>query len=225
MDKDQALVNRGGRMRQFSLLIVILATLFIASLNGTRADTNRGLTIVPATNSLVIGPIHFVEIFFVAGQNSERRWPRVGEELIVKAEIRNIGPVAIYYFPTLCDSSLSAVFDPSYVRVESGRLRCLAASILTALNPGEGTTVSAPESGTAYVAIRSGSTTITAIFSYNTDASLDPCTQAEARSTIPLTVEVGPTSLPVPGLPIESVVLGFVLALGILLYRRRIKTS
>ena len=212
-------------MRQSSLVIVILATLFTASLNVGLTNANGGLAIVPAANSLVTGPIHFVEIFFVAGPNSERRWPRVGEELIVKAEIRNIGPVAIYYFPTLCDSSLSAVFDPSYVRVESGRPRCLAASMLTALNPGEETTVWAPESGTAYVAIRPGSTTVTAIFSYNTDESLDPSTQAEARSTVPLTVEVGPTSLPIPGLPIESVILGFVLALGILLYRRRIKKS
>ena len=211
-------------MRQSSL-IVILATLFITSLNVGLTDTNTGLTIAPATGNLVVGPTYFVEIFFVAGRSLERRWPRVGEELIVKAEIRNIGPVAIYYFPTLCDSSLSAVFDPSYVIVESGRPRCLAASMLTALNPGEETTVWAPEYGTAYVAIRSGSTTVTAIFSYNTDASLDPSTQDEARSTVPLTVEVGPTSLPIPGLPIESVILGFVLALGILMYRRRIKTN
>jgi len=96
---------------------------------------------------------------------------------------------------------------------------------LTALNLGDETIVWAPESGTAYVAIRSGSTTVTAIFSYNTDASLDPSAQAEARSTVPLTVEVGPTGLPIRGLPIESVILGFVLALGILLCRRRIKTS
>jgi hypothetical protein len=212
-------------MRQSSLLIVILSTLFIASLNVGLPDTNRGLTTVPAANSLVIGPIHFVEVYFLAGQNSERRWPRVGEELIVKAEIRNIGPVSIYYFPTLCDSSLSAVFDPLYVRVESGRPRCLAASMLAALNPGEETTVWAPESGTAYVAIRSGSTTVTATFSYNANASLDPSTRAEARSTVPLTVEAGPTSFPIPGLPIESVILGFVLGVGILLYLRRIKTS
>lgn len=206
---------------------VILAIVFIAmiSLSIGFVDRSRGLIVLPRVNGLVIGPIQFVEIYFLAGQNSERRPPRVGEEFIVKAKIRNIGPVAIQYFPTLCDSSLSAAFDPSYVRVESGRPRCLAASRLTPLNPGEETTVWAPESGTAYVAIRSGSTTVTAIFTYNTDASMDPSTQAEARSTLPLTIDVGPTSFPIPGLPIESIVLGFVLALGMLLYRRRIKTG
>jgi hypothetical protein len=91
-------------MRQSSLLVVILATLFIASLNVGLADANRGLTIVPATNSLVIGPIHFVEIFFVAARNSERRWPRVGEEFVIKGRIRNMGPAVIYYLPTLCAS-------------------------------------------------------------------------------------------------------------------------
>jgi len=188
-------------------------------------DTSSGLVVLPSVNGLVIGPIQFVEIYFLAGQNSERRSPRVGEEFIVKAEIQNIGPATIYYFPTLCDSSLSAAFDPSYVRVESGRPKCLAASMLNPLRPGEEATVWAPESGTAYVAIGSGSTTVTAIFTYNTDTSMDPSTQAEARSTVPLTIEAGPTSLPIPGLPIESLVLGLVLSLGILPYRRRMKTN
>jgi hypothetical protein len=154
-------------------------------------DTNRDLAIVPAANGLLIGPIHLVEIFFVAGQNMERRSPRVGEEFVVKARMRNIGPAVIYYLPTLCDSSLSAVFDPSYVRVESGRPRCLAASMPRPLKPGEETTVWAPELGTAYVAIRAGSTTATTILTYNSDANMSPSTRAEARFTVPLTIEGG----------------------------------
>lgn len=186
---------------------------------------NGALTTMSAANGLVIGPIDFVEIYFLAGQNLERRSPRVGEEFIVKARIRNIGSAVIYYFPTLCDSSLSAIFDPSYVRVESGGPRCLAASMPTPLKPNEETTVWAPESGTGYVAIRVGSTTATAIFTYNSDANMGPSTQAEARSTVPLTIEAGPAGLPISGFPVESLILGFALALGIFLYRKRIRTG
>jgi hypothetical protein len=200
---------------------VVLVILLITSLSVGLADTNRGLTIVPAAKGLVIGPVDFVEVFFGAGQSLERRSPRVGEEFVVKARIRNIGPAVIYYLPTLCDSSLSAVFDPSYVRVESGRPRCLAASMPTPLRPGEETTVWAPESGTAYVAIRAGSTTATAVFNCNSDANMEQSTQAEARSTVPLTIEGGPAILPIPGFPIECVILGFALALGFSCVKRR----
>jgi len=206
---------------------VILPTLLVAmvSLSVGLTDTNRDLAIVPVANGLVIGPIHFVEIFFVAGQNMERRSPRVGEEFVIKATIRNIGPAVIYYLPTLCDSSLSAVFDPSYVRVESGRPRCLAASMPTPLKPNEETTVWAPESGTAYVAIRAGSTTATTIFRYNSDANMQESTRAEARSTVPLTIEEGPWDSPIPGFPLESLILGFLLALGIFLYEMKIRAK
>jgi hypothetical protein len=189
-------------------------------------DNGRRVTaLVYSANGLVIGPIQFVEIYFLSGQNQQRRSPRVGEELVVKAKLRNIGSVAVYYLPTLCDSSLSAAFDQSYVRAESGRPRCLAASMPTPLNPTEETMMWAPESGMAYVAIRAGSTTVTAIFTCNTDVNMDPSTQAEARSTVPLTIEEEPTSLPIPGLPIGSSILGFALALAILLYKKRIKTN
>jgi hypothetical protein len=207
---------------------LIVVTLFIVMISFSIAfvDNSRGLTaLVSSANGLVIGPVQFVEIYFLSGQNQERRSPRVGEELIVKAKIRNIGSVAVYYLPTLCDSSLSAAFDQSYVRVESERPRCLAASMPTPLNPTEETTVWAPESGMAYVAIRAGSTTATTIFIYNTDVNMYPSTQAEARSAVPLTIEGEPTSLPIPSLPIESLILGFALALAILLYRKRIKTN
>jgi hypothetical protein len=207
---------------------IIVAILFIAMISFSIGfvDKSRGLAILPSSaNGLVIGPIQFADIYFLSGQNQERRSPRVGEELIVEAKVRNIGSVAVYYFPTLCDSSLLAAFDQSYVRVESGRPRSLAASMLTRLNQGEETMVWAPESGMAYVAIRSGSTTATAMFTYNTDVNMDPSTQAEARSTVPLTIEDGPTSMPIPGLPIESLILGFALALAIFLYRKRIKTN
>lgn len=178
---------------------------------------------MPTADGAVIGPIHFVEVYFLAGHDPERRSPRVGEEFTVKAKIRNVGSAVIYYFPTLCDSSLSAVFDPSYVRVDSGRPRCLAASMLTPLKPGEETAVWAPESGTVYVAMRAGSTTATVIFTYKSDPNMDPSTQAEARSTVSLTVEGGPASLPIPGFPIEASILGFMLALGIFLYCKRIR--
>jgi len=187
--------------------------------------TNKGPMLLPTANGLVIGAIHFEEIYFLAGQNLERRSPRVGEEFIVKATIRNIGPAVIWYLPSLCDSSLSAVFDASYVRVESGRPRCLAASMPTPLNPNEETTVWGPESGTAYAAIRAGSTTATAIFTYNTDANMDPSTKAEARSTVPLTIESVPGELLIPGFPIESLVFGFAVALSIFMLRKRVKTS
>jgi len=175
---------------------------------------------------LVTGPVQFVEIYFLAGQDLERRWPEVGEEFIVEAQIRNTGSAAIYYLPTLCDSSLSAIFDPFYVRVESGRPRCLAASMPRPLNPGEEALVWAPESGTAYVAIRSGSTTATAVFTYNADAHMEESTQAEARSTDPLIIEVKPGTLPIPelALPIIVLIVAFVLALGVTLYRKRIKS-
>lgn len=204
---------------------VILPTLLVAMvfLSTGLTDTNTDLVIIPTANGLVIGPIHFVEIFFVAGQNLERRSPRVGEEFVVKATIRNIGPAAIYYLPTLCDSSLSAAFDPSYVRVESGRPRCLAASMPTPLESGEETTVWAPESGTAYVAIRAGTTTATTIFMYNSDANMGQSTRAEARSTLPLTIEGGPWGSTIPGFPLDSLILGFLLALGIFLYQKRIR--
>jgi len=197
----------------------------MVSLSVGLTDTNRDLAIVPAANGLVIGPIHFAEIFFVAGQNMERRSPRVGEEFVIKATIRNIGPAVIYYLPSLCDSSLSAVFDPSYVRVESGRPRCLAASMPTPLKPNEETTVWAPESGTAYVAIRAGSTTATTIFRYNSDADMRESTRAEARSTVPLTIEEGPWDSPIPGFPLEPLILGFLLALGIFLYEMKIRAK
>jgi len=208
--------------RQFILPALLIA---VVSLSLGLADTDRGLTLAPAANGLVIGPIHFVEIFFVAGQNLERRSPRVGEEFLVKARIRNIGPAVVYYLPTLCDSSLSANFDPSYVRVESGRPRCLAASMPTPLKPDEETTVWAPESGMAYVAIRAGSTTATAILAYNSDANMDQSTSAEARSTVPLTIEGGSWGSPIPAFPPESLVLGLVLALVILLYQRKPKQN
>ena len=206
---------------------VVLPTLMVAMvcLSVGLADTNSGLAIVPAANGLVIGPIHFVEIFFVAGQDMEHRSPRVGEEFVVKATIRNMGPAVIYYLPTLCDSSLSAVFESHYVRVESGRPRCLAASMPTPLKPGEETTVWAPESGTAYVAIRAGSTTATTIFTYNSDVDMGQSTRAEARSTVPLTIEEGPWDSPIPGFPLESLVLGFLLALGIFLYQKKIRAK
>lgn len=206
---------------------VILTILLVAmiSLSTGSVVTSKSLVVVAPVKGLVVGPIQFVEVYFLAGQDSERRSPRVGEELTVKARIQNVGPVAIHYFPTLCDSSLSAGFDPSYVRVETGRPRCLAASILTALNPGEETTVWAPESGTAYVAIRSGPTTVTAIFTYNTDAGRDPSTEAEARSIVPITIEAGSTNFSIPGPPIESIAFGIALALWMLLYRRRNKAS
>ena len=206
---------------------VILPTLLVAmvSVSVGLTNTNRDSAIVPAANGLVIGPIHFVEIFFVAGQNMERRSPRVGEEFIIKTTIRNIGLAVIYYLPTLCDSSLSAVFDPSYVRVESGRPRCLAASMPAPLKPNEETTVWAPESGTAYVAIRAGSTTATTIFTYNTDVEMGESTRAEARSTVPLTIEGGLGGSPIPGFPLESLVLGFLLAFGIFLYRKKIRAK
>ena len=206
-----------GRLILPALLIVIV------SLSVGLADTNKGLSFAPAANGLVIGPIDFVEIFFLAGQNLERRSPRVGEEFSVRARIRNMGPAVIYYLPSLCDSSLSADFDPSYVRVESGRPRCLAASMPTPLKPYEETTVWAPESGMAYVAIRAGSTTATAIFTYNSDANMSETTRAEARSTVPLTIEGGSWGSPIPGFPSESLVLGLVLALVILLYQRKSK--
>lgn len=207
---------------------VILATVLIAiaSLSVGLSETSRVPTALLQVNAFATGPIQFVEIYFLAGQDLERRSPKVEEEFIVKANIRNIGSAVIYYLPTLCDSSLSAIFDPVYVRVESGRPRCLAASMPRPLNPGEEAVVWAPESGTAYVAIRSGSTTATAIFTYNADAHMEQSTQAEARSTSPLIIEVKPGTLPIPELaiPIVVLILAFVLALGVFLYPKSIKS-
>jgi hypothetical protein len=203
----------------------MLAGFFVVmiSLSAGIADTKERAALLPSAQALVVGPVDFEEIYFLAGQNQERRWPRVGEEFIVKAKIRNLGSAATWYLPSLCDSSLSAVFDPSYVRVESGRPRCLAASMPTQLSPGEEATVWAPESGTVYEAVRAGSTTATAVFAYNTDSSMKSSTRAEARSTVPLTIEGGFGGLPIPGFPIESLIVGLALAVGILLLQRRIK--
>jgi hypothetical protein len=60
---------------------VILPTLLVAmiSLSVGLTGTNRDLAIVPAANGLVVGPIHFVEIFFVAGQTwsvAHQEWER-----------------------------------------------------------------------------------------------------------------------------------------------------
>jgi hypothetical protein len=74
------------------------------------------------------------------------------------------------------------------------------------------------------MAIRAGSITTTAVFMYNSDDNMDPSTMAEARSTVPLTIEGGPGGSPVPGFPLESLILGFILALGIYLYRKKIRS-
>jgi len=209
--------------REKEVRLVVLTSLFATMilLGGGLAAVGEDHTVLPAARALTVGPIRFVEIYFLAGDQMERRSPKVGEEFTVKANIRNEDWTVIYYLPTLCDTSLSAVFDPDYVRVESGRPRCLAASMPTPLKPGEEATVWAPESGTAYVAIRAGSTTTTVVFSYNTDSRMDQSTQSEARSTVPLTIQDGPGNLPIPGFPTESLILGFALAIGLLVYVKR----
>ena len=203
--------------------LVVLTGLFATMilLGGGLAAVGGDHTALPPATALSVGPIRFVEIYFLTGDQMERRSPRVGEEFTVKANIRNEGSTVIYYLPTLCDTSLSAIFDPHYVRVESGRPRCLAASMPTPLKPGEETTVWAPESGTAYVAIRAGSTTTTVVFSYNTDSRMDQSTQSEARSTVPLTIQDGLGNFPIQGFPTESLILGFALAIGLLVYVKR----
>jgi len=207
--------------------LVIFAGLFATMilLGGSLEGVCEDLTALPSARALTTGPIRFVEIYFLAGDNMERRSPRIEEEFIVKARIRNEGSTIIYYLPTLCDTSLSAVFDPSYVRVESGRPRCLAASMPTPLKPGEETAVWAPESGTAYVAIHAGSTTATVVFSYNKDSSMDQSTQAEARSTIPFTIQDSLEVSRIEGLAIESLILGFALAIGFFVYWKKARTK
>jgi hypothetical protein len=207
------------KARRIGLVALFTTMTMLGGLAGLRA----GLSLLANVNAIIVGPVQFVETYFLAGGNLERRSPRVGEEFRVAARIRNVGPVVIYYLPTLCDTSLSAIFDPSYVKVETGRPRCLAASIPTPLKPEEDTTVSAPESGTAYKAIRADSTTVTVLFAYNKDANMNPSTQEQARNTIPFTIQNESREFPIPGFPIESLILGFALALGILVYRKRIR--
>jgi len=204
------------------ILTSLLATMIL--LGGRLAAVSEDYAVLPAARALTVGPIRFVEIYFLAGDQMERRSPRVGEEFIVKANIRNEGPIVIYYLPTLCDTSLSAVFDLHCVRVESGRPRCLAASMPTPLKPGEEATVWAPESGTVYVAIRAGSTTTTVLFSYNTDSSMDRSTQSEARSTAPLAIQDRLGDFPIEGFPTESLILGLALAIGLFVYLKKVRT-
>ena len=204
---------------------VILAVLFITviSLSSGFARVSLLSSTLPAVDAMIIGPINFLEVYFQSGANLERRSPKVSEEFTVTARIRNEGYDIIYYLPTLCDTSLAAIFDPSYVNVESGRPRCLAYSMPTPLGHGQEALVSAPESGTAYVAIRAGSTTVTLVFTYNMNANMDPSGRKEARTTIPFTIQDGFQGLPILGIPVESIILGFSLALGSLFYRRKVR--
>jgi len=192
------------------LVLSVFAVLF-ANLAGSTA-----LWTVMASD--VAGPVQFREIYYLSGDGSERRSPKVGEEFRVAASIRNIGSTAFYYLPTLCDSSLSATFDPIFVRVETDRPRCLALSRPTPLNPGEEVTVSGPESGTAYVAIRAGSTEATITFSYQLDPNAE---QLGASTKVPLTVQDGFLGIAIPGFPPESLLIGFTLAFVFIAQRRR----
>jgi hypothetical protein len=206
------------------LVMVLLFAIIVLSESGLIGFAQHSSLVHPA-NGIIVGPIHFMEIYFTAGAQLEKRMPRVGEEFRITARVRNEGPTTIYYLPTFCDTSLSAIFDPFYVRVESGRPRCLAASMPTPLKLSEEANVSAPESGTAYVATRAGSTTVTVVYAYNEDPMMNPATQQEARNTIPLTVQAS-QGFSIPGFPIESLLLGFALALAIMAYRYyRIKDS
>ena len=191
------------------------------------------VTIIPAIPFVDLGvhpkgafsaavDLRFVEIYVLSGGNLERRSPKVGEEFHIEARVRNGGQTTIYYLPTLCDTSLSAIFDPSHVKVETGRPRCLAVSMPTALRPREESTVSAPESGTAYIAIRGGSTTATVVFTYNSDEHMDSSTQRETQSAISFTIQDG---FPIPGSPMESLILGFALSIGLLIYNRKLRNK
>jgi hypothetical protein len=166
----------------------------------------------------VSGPVQFLEIYFMSGKDLERRAPNVGEEFRVGARIRNTGSVAFYYLPTLCDSSLSAAFDPLFVKVETGRPRCLALSMPAPLNPGDTVTVTGPESGTAYVAIRPGSTDATVAFRYRMDPNSE---EQEARSKVTLMIKDGFFGLEIPGFSAESVLVGLAVAFAFLVYRRK----
>jgi len=201
--------------------VIMLAIMFLSepSLPGLTVLVNP----IPTVNGIIVGPIRFVETYLLVGENQERRMPRVGEEFRVTVRVRNEGSATIYYLPTLCDSSLSATFDPYYVRVETGRPRCLAASMPTPLETGEEAVVSAPESGTAYVAIRQGSTTVTVVFAYSTDASMTRSAQQEARNRIPFTVQDASQEFPIPGFPVESMILGFALAFAIMISMKKRK--
>jgi hypothetical protein len=204
---------------------VILAMLFITmvspSVGVARVSLFSGISVT--ADAMVIGPVNFFEIYFQSGGNLERRFPKVAEEFTITTRIRNEGYDTIYYLPTLCDTSLAAVFDPSYVSVESGRPRCLAYSMPAPLGHGEEAVVRAPESGTAYVAIRAGSTTATLVFTYNPNPNMDPSTSKEARTTIPLTIQDGFQGVPILGISLESIILGFALALAILFLYRKIR--
>jgi len=193
-------------------MLIVLAVVLLGYITGS----NSSQMLVNATS--VAGPVQFLEIYFLSGKDSERRMPSVGEEFRVAAHIRNIGSVEFYYLPTLCDSSLSATFDALFVRVETGRPRCLALSMPTPLNPGDSVTVTGPESGTAYIAIRPGSTEATVVFNYRMDFNAEG---QDARSTTPLTIKDGFFGVGIPGFPTESILAGIALAFAVIVCLRR----
>ncbi len=165
--------------------------------------------------------VHFVDIDILAGENLERRPPRVGEEMRVEVRIRNDGPATIYYLPTLCDTSLAAVFDSDHVRIETGLPRCLAASMPTPLRSGEDAVVSAPESGTVYVAKRGGSTSAIVVFTYHMDQNMDPSTQRTKQATFNFAIEDGFDAFSISVVAIAALLLGAMVALELITYRRR----
>lgn len=175
--------------------------------------------------SVAQGSVRFVEVHVLTGEQLEARPPKVGEEFRVSAKMRNEGSITIYYLPTLCDTSLSATFDASYVRVETNPPRCLAASIPTPLKPREETVVSAPESGTAYVAIRGGSTSATVMFTYHLNADMSPATRQQSTANVAFSVRGLTDGYTIPGFPLEAIVLGIALSFGILLYNGKMKPS
>jgi hypothetical protein len=199
------------RTRDGALVLSAFIVLF-ANLAGSAA-------FVTVIASGVSGSVEFREIHYLSGDSSESRSPKVGEEFRIATRIRNIGSVVFYYLPTLCDSSVSATFDPSFVTVETDRPRCLALSRPTPLNPGEEVTVSGPESGTAYIATRAGSTETTITFRYQLDPSNE---QLEASTTAPLTIQNAVFGVAIPGFPAESLLAGFALAFVFIAQRRRI---
>jgi len=178
-----------------------------------------------ATSSFIVNgresAVRFVEVYILVGEDLARRPPRVGEEFRVEARMRNEGPSIIYYLPTLCDTSLSVDFDPAYVTVDTTRPRCLAPSRPTPLRPGEEAVVSAPESGTAYIAAKIGSTSATVTFSYDPDLDMSSPSQMESVIAFPFTIQDGFDAFSIPGFPLEAIVLGLTVALMALIHRRK----
>jgi len=90
----------------------------------------------------------------------------------------------------------------------------------TRLEPGQEATVWAPESGTAYIAVREGSTRVVVVFSYNLNSGMGPSTQRQAQSTVEMIIQDG--MIAIGGFPIESIAIGLTIAFTFLFLRKQL---